>query len=131
MRFSSGILTLSIALGTLVVTLPSPADAKNPMGDTVKQVNPKFVCSVDKNHSNEKPVSEVCPAKLTEDPKSGSEIDPVSGKEVEKATATVGVDRAGNVYFFENAKNLKQFRVPVEATESEPALTWRPAHPRR
>lgn len=138
MRLSNGILAVSLALGGLVLALPSPATAKNPSGDAVKEVDAKFVCMAEKKQAEEpqKPViiegrtyyacSDVCAAKLIEDPASRMDVDPVSGKEVDKATATAGVDKAGNVYFFENVENLKQFRVPVEFSS-----TARASHPRR
>jgi YHS domain-containing protein len=138
MRFPHEFLAVSLALGTLVLTLQSPAAAKNPSGDAVKQVDAKLVCMVEKKLADEpqKPVmiegrayyacSDTCAAKLIEDPASRMDVDPVSGKDVDKATATVGVDKAGNVYFFENVENLKQFRAPVEFSG-----TSRASHPRR
>ncbi len=138
MRFSPGILVVSLALGASFLTFPGPVSAKNPTGDAVREMDAKFVCMVEKKHLDEpqKPVSiedrtyyvcsEACAARLMEDPASRMDIDPVSGKEVDKATATIGVDRAGNVYFFENAENLKQFRAPLES-----AGTSRASHPRR
>jgi YHS domain-containing protein len=103
----------------------------------VRQVDAQFVCMIDKRHFDEpqKPVlvgdrtyyvcCEVHATQLIQAPPSRMDIDPVSGKEVDKATAAVGADRVGNVYFFENAENLKQFRVPPESGTS------RASHPRR
>jgi YHS domain-containing protein len=138
MRSSNGIFAVSLVLGALALVLRSPADAKNTTGDAVKEVEAKFVCMVEKKRADEpqKPVmiegrayyacSETCAARLLEDPASRMDVDPVSGKEVDKATATVGLDKAGNVYFFENSENLKQFRAPVEFSG-----TSRASHPRR
>jgi YHS domain-containing protein len=50
---------------------------------------------------------------LTQYPTTGVAIDPVSGKEVDKAEAVIGIDKAGNVYFFQSEENLKKFRVPA------------------
>jgi YHS domain-containing protein len=44
-------------------------------------------------------------------------VDPVSGKKVDKATAVVGVEKAGNVYFFESVENLERFRVPAKGAK--------------
>jgi YHS domain-containing protein len=49
--------------------------------------------------------------------KSRKDIDPVSGNQVDKATAAVGIDKEGNVFFFENPENLKKFRIPSKAAE--------------
>jgi YHS domain-containing protein len=54
-----------------------------------------------------------CVKQLAEDPKSRAAVDPVSKKELDKADAVIGVDKAGNIYFFENQGNLKKFRVPA------------------
>jgi YHS domain-containing protein len=141
MRFSQGILTIS-TLGALALTLPSPAGAKYPVGDTVKKVDAKSVCMIEKKRFNEpqQPVAiegrtyyACCylhVVELKEDPASRMDVDPISGNQVDKATATVGADKAGNVYFFENAKNLKLFHVPVEPG-AEPFHTSRACHPRR
>jgi YHS domain-containing protein len=31
----------------------------------------------------------------------------------DKADAVIGMDKAGNIYFFQTAENLKKFRVPA------------------
>jgi len=69
-------------------------------------------------------------AELEQDAASRMDVDPVSCVKVDKATAIVGADKAGNVYFFENAKNLKLFHVPIEPGAA-PYPTSRPCHPRR
>lgn len=141
MRFSNGIAAIC-TIGALALTLPNPAGAKYPVGDTVKKVDAKSVCMVEKKrfHEPQLPVTVdgrtyyVCckmhEAELRENPASRMDVDPISGNPVDKATATVGVDKAGNVYFFENAKNLKLFHVPVEPG-AEPYSTTRACHPRR
>ncbi|HVP00319.1 MAG TPA: hypothetical protein VMT15_19745 [Bryobacteraceae bacterium] len=92
-------------------------------GEKVKEVNAKYVCFINKKHfdSPQKEVvvngkkyygcCDMCVKQLNEDAKSRMATDPVSGKEVDKADAKIGIDKAGNVYFFENEGNLKKFRV--------------------
>lgn len=137
MRFFYGIVAVSLTFGAAILC------AKSLAGAPVKQVAPKFVCMADKKTFDEPQklvvidnrtyyaCSESSEAQLLHDPASRRDVDPLSGKEVDKATATVGVDQAGHVYFFENNKNLKQFRVPSEAAAAHPLYTTRPAHPRR
>jgi len=36
-------------------------------------------------------------------------IDPVSGKQVDKATSIIGASSNGQVYYFENEQNLNMF----------------------
>lgn len=101
-------------------------------GEKVKQVEAKYACFITKKHFD-KPQNfvtvdgkkyygccEMCTKQLSEDPKSRVAVDPVSGKEVDKAVAVIGVDKAGNVYFFENVDNLKKFRVPAGGAGSAP-----------
>jgi YHS domain-containing protein len=94
-------------------------------GEKVKQVEAKYTCFVNKKHFD-KPQTEIivngrkyygccesCVTQLMQDPTTRVAIDPVSGKEVDKAEAVIGIDKAGNVYFFQSADNLNKFRVPA------------------
>ena len=92
--------------------------------DGVKQINAKNVCFMNKTRFNHglksvnvdgKTYYGCCPdclEKLKSDPAARVDTDPVSGKQVDKATAVIGVDKAGKIYFFENIENLKKFKVP-------------------
>jgi len=113
--------------GTTALSLPVLlADS----GEKVKQVSGQFVCMINKKHFDkvQTPVivegrtyyacCDMCVRQLNDDPSSRKDVDPVSGKPVDKATAAVGVDKEGNVYFFENPDNLKKFRVPVKAEKT-------------
>jgi YHS domain-containing protein len=53
----------------------------------------------------------MCKEKLRSNAKSRVAIDPVSGKEVDKATAVIGASPDGKVFYFENLDNLKQFKL--------------------
>lgn len=95
-------------------------------GEKVKQVSGQYVCMINKKQFKTEQSSvtiegrtyyyccDMCKAKLEGDPQARMDKDPVSGKEVDKASAVVGVDKAGNVYFFENKQNLEKFRVPAK-----------------
>jgi len=115
-----------LAFPMIATILAATALAASP-GEKVKQVDAKYTCFITKKHFD-KPQNEVvvagkkyygccemCTKQLADDPKSRVAIDPVNGKEVDKADAVIGIDKAGNVYFFENADNLKKFRVPASA----------------
>ncbi|HYA18577.1 MAG TPA: hypothetical protein VEF06_13990 [Bryobacteraceae bacterium] len=93
-------------------------------GEKVKQVDAKYVCFVTLKKFD-KPLTPTviegrkyygccddCAKTLNTDPNSRIAVDPVTNKEVDKAMAVIGVDKAGHVYFFENETNLKTFRVP-------------------
>jgi len=116
---------LPTALAILSLTIPLSAAPKTGEGERVKQVEAKYVCFINKQRFDkpQMPVvvdgktyfgcCQTCAQTLTDDPKSRLDVDPVSGKEVDKATAVIGADKNGKVYFFENVENLKKFRVPV------------------
>lgn len=50
-----------------------------------------------------------CKNKLKTDPSIRVAIDPVSGVEVDKATAVIGVDETGKAFYFESIETLNQF----------------------
>lgn len=51
----------------------------------------------------------MCKDILGKDASKRSAIDPVSGKTVDKATAVIGGDPQGNVYYFENEENFHKY----------------------
>lgn len=52
---------------------------------------------------------EMCASRLSSDVAVRKAVDPVSGKEVDKATAIIGADQQGRAFYFESEKNLKAF----------------------
>jgi len=111
---------------TVVLFSPLLLAVSGDKGERVKQVDSKYVCMITKKHFTSEQTSvnvegrtyyaccEMCKTQLTEDPSTRTDVDPVSGNKVDKATAVVGVDKAGNAYFFENVQNLERFRVPAK-----------------
>jgi YHS domain-containing protein len=89
---------------------------------SLKRVDAKYVCFVTKHTFDKEqiPVSvegktyygccDMCKAKLKEDAAQRCDIDPVSGKQVDKATAVIGADSKGNVFFFESEENMKKYK---------------------
>jgi YHS domain-containing protein len=51
----------------------------------------------------------MCKGKLQTNLASRISIDPVSGKQVDKATSVIATANNGNVYYFENEQNLNIF----------------------
>jgi YHS domain-containing protein len=93
----------------------------------LQRVDPKYTCFITK-HRFDKPqlpvvldgktyygCCDMCKAKLTNNRSSRFDIDPVSGRKVDKATAVIGADSTGKIYFFENEKDLEDFRQPAES----------------
>ncbi|MCI0665372.1 MAG: hypothetical protein L0220_30285 [Acidobacteria bacterium] len=52
---------------------------------------------------------EMCKTALKNKPSNRVAVDPVSGKQVDKAKAVIGADSSDKVYYFENMENLKKF----------------------
>ena len=85
------------------------------------QIDPRYVCMINNQSFNKEQIPvkvdgktyygccQMCEAKLKSDPASRIAIDPVSGKEVDKATAVIGTSPDGTVYYFESEKNLKAY----------------------
>jgi YHS domain-containing protein len=104
-------------------TLPVAALAQDSAkASPLERVDAKYVCFVTKHRFDKEqlPVAVegktyygccgMCKAKLTEDAAQRCDVDPVSGAKVDKATAVIGADSKGNVYFFENEENLKKYK---------------------
>jgi len=53
---------------------------------------------------------EMCEETLRNKPESRIAIDPVSGNEVDKATAIIGSDAEGKAYYFENENNFNKYQ---------------------
>jgi len=58
-----------------------------------------------------------CQSKLLEDPSIRVAIDPITGKEVDKATAVIGALPSGVVHYFESEETMKQFGKIIQSKE--------------
>lgn len=88
---------------------------------TLMQVESKYVCMItNKLFTDEQIVvdfegkkyygcCEMCKDKLESDVASRQAYDPLSGNTVDKATAVIGADSSGNVFYFENENNLATY----------------------
>ncbi len=86
------------------------------------RVESKYVCMINDQHFNKEQIPvivdgktyygccEMCEAKLKTDAKSRVAVDPVSKKKVDKAISVMGVTPEGRVYYFENEKDLQNFK---------------------
>ena len=104
-----------------VFTFVSPALAVDASAAKVVKVEADKVCMVnDKLFPNKQiPVEvdsktyygccEMCKKTLANDAKSRMAIDPISKKEVDKATAVIGSTEAGDIFYFESEENLNKY----------------------
>lgn len=107
-------------LGALALAVVSPFAAASDE-DAVETVDAAYVCMVNDAAYDHEQVRvdidgkayygccEMCKARLAKEESLRSAVDPVSGKEVDKATAVIGADAYKRVYYFENEENLKKF----------------------
>jgi len=53
---------------------------------------------------------EMCKGRLERDPSARVAVDPVSGRQVDKATAVIGRDGSNRVLYFENEQNYRKYQ---------------------
>ena len=111
-----------LSLILVLFTIPAIADELNSASEIwLNPVEPQYVCMVtDRSFKTPQFNVEVegktyfgccpmCKSKLEKDSSLRAAIDPVSGNDVDKATATIGTDLNQNVYYFENEDNFKSY----------------------
>ena len=52
---------------------------------------------------------EMCKAKLKNHAENRTAVDPISGKQVDKAEAVIGVAQDGSIFYFESEENLNEY----------------------
>ena len=107
------------ALGILIALfVASAAFAADMPTGPLKKVEPKTVCMVNEMAmgKDQIPVEvdgktyygccEMCKTALAKDASKRTAVDPISGKEVDKARAIIGAQEDGRVFYFESEENL-------------------------
>lgn len=105
-------------LALLAIALPLFASEDK---EALEVVDAEYVCMVNDAAYDKKQVHvqvdgkdyygccEMCKERLAKDAALRLAVDPVSGKEVDKATAVIGADSYKQVFYFESEENLKKF----------------------
>ena len=100
----------------IAFALPMSANA----AETLKQVESQYVCMINNQLFDKQQIPldvngktyygccPMCKEKLEKSAQARTATDPVSGKTVDKATAIIGAQADGTVYYFENEENLKK-----------------------
>jgi YHS domain-containing protein len=112
---------IAVALLVLfVATVSFAAQVDVPQGPLTK-VESKQVCMINEHHmaKDQIPVDvdgktyygccAMCKKQLEERAETRVAIDPVSGKQVDKAVAVIAAQEDGRVFYFENDKNLEKY----------------------
>jgi len=112
---------IAILSGSLYARGHQQADQSK--GQSLVQVESKYVCMVNNQRFDKEQIPitvkdktyygccEMCRDKLKNNAKSRVATDPVSGREIDKATAVIGATPDGKVFYFESVKNLQQYKV--------------------
>ena len=118
-------IALLVSLSLLLAVAAFAEDAVQPTG-TLTKVEPKTVCMINEHAmgKDQIPVEvegktyygccEMCKKALASDPSKRVAVDPVSGKQVDKATAVIASQEDGRVFYFENDANLAKWNEKVK-----------------
>ena len=113
-------LGLLMALALVSFAAPTFADAAQAVAG-LKKVETKYVCMINNQVFDKVQIPievdgktyygccAMCKERLGKDPESRKAIDPLTLKEVDKATAVIAADAEGTVQYFENEKNLEEY----------------------
>src|SRR5262245_57122079 len=105
--------------------------ADKPKEEKLVKIEAKYVCMINNHKFNKAQVAvkvedrtyygccEMCQKRLQEDAESRVATDPVSGKKVDKATAIIGANSDGEVFYFENEENLNKFSPSSDSVHSK------------
>ncbi len=116
---------IAIVLALLFAFAALADDVAVPVGP-LKKVETKTVCMVNEQAmgKDQIPVEvdgktyygccEMCKKALANNADKRVAVDPVSGKQVDKATAVIAAQEDGRVFYFENDENLKTYNDGVK-----------------
>ncbi len=111
-----------LTLAFVALALPAVTAEATVERPDMEVVDAEFVCMVNDAVYDKKQVHvqvngkdyygccEMCKERLAKDAALRVAIDPVSGKEVDKATAVIGANSYKRVFYFENEKNFEKFK---------------------
>jgi len=113
-----------LALVLALCTTAFAADAKAPT--KLKKVESQNVCMITEHHMGKAQVPvtvdgktyygccEMCKKQLAEDASKRKAKDALTGEEIDKATAVIGADDDGKVYYFASEKNLDAYNAKIK-----------------
>ncbi len=94
---------------------------ENETKSDISPIEPRYVCMINDQYFNKEQIPveiegrtyygccPMCEGKLKTDPESRAAIDPVSGMKVDKASAVIGKQPDGKVFYFESRENMEEF----------------------
>lgn len=122
---------LFLTLSLVLFALPAFAQGGGDVTPALTPIKPEYVCMVN-NAAFDKPQIPVevggktyygccpmCKERLAKDASARTATDPVSGKEVDKASAVIGKAADGSVYYFESEANFQSFKPSPPPAQKE------------
>ena len=125
-KIFASLLFLSLILTVPTTTLFAEGDAAKAAAAGLKKAESKFVCMINNQVMDREQIPveidgkiyygccAMCKERLAKDLDSRKAVDPISGKDVDKATAVIGADARGDVHYFENEKNLEAYNAKLK-----------------
>lgn len=120
----------NIFLAFFMAIIAIPAIAAE-QAHTLKPIEAKYVCMVNNTAFDKEQIAvevdgktyygccSMCEERLKKDIALRSTVDPVSGKQVDKAEAVIGTDANGKIYYFESTANLEKYEAKSDTHHSE------------
>ena len=111
----------TLLLGRVYAGESNQSSTEKEPQSVISPIDSKYVCMINNQSFNKEQIPveiegktyygccQMCEAKLKSDPSSRNAIDPVSGRQVDKATAVIGTTPDGTAYYFESGENVKAF----------------------
>lgn len=122
---------LFLTLALVLFAIPAFAQGGGDAAPALTPIKPEYVCMVN-NAAFDKPQIPVevggktyygccpmCKERLAKDVSARTATDPVSGKEVDKASAVIGKAADGSVYYFESEANFQSYKPSPPPTQKE------------
>ena len=134
----AGVFLLLTAISTPIWAESQDSDAKGQSAATdtdssaqiaLVRVDPKYVCMPNNRVFKKEQLSteiegktyygccKMCINALNSDPQQRMAVDPVSGKEIDKAEAIIGAAPDNSIYYFETEENLEGFKLAASDEE--------------
>ncbi len=121
-RAPRALAALAALIALLALAPPAPAGDKTAADPGLRRVEPRFVCMVNNAVFDKEQIPvevegktyygccQMCKKALTENAELRVAVDPVSGKQVDKAKAVIAATADGSVVYFENEANFEKYR---------------------
>jgi len=122
---------LFLTLALLLFALPAFAQGGDDAAPALTPIKSEYVCMVNDAAFDKRQIPvevagktyygccPMCKERLAKDVSARTATDPVSGKEVDKASAVIGKAADGSVYYFESKANFQSYKPSPPPAQNE------------